>query len=819
MRDVSSAQVDEPPRRRWRWVVLFLAFWATAGVLFTSLDQFKEWRLWDSSFGGNFLAGPSTGWNVATVNTHSWNRDGPMPRNAAAEGHVGGDWEHKLLLHTSVSLKYIIGIEYLLASFALSQDLERTKLIIWIDQGWTPEPGSYTRDVFQKYGALPWVDFAEIEVKELMKGSCYENRSEWLHPNSDKARRINFPGRFWSDLLRIGLLWRWGGFWVDADTMLFFDFQPYAQRHHDNFMVGCNQFDINRQPLKDVWCLNEIVMAQSASVRAQMMEFACMVGVDFEKSIMTRPAKPHHILRPEELKEKTDWVEEVNLDGQYSESLQDLWNAGIMLLCQIALHAGAPEGRRCNPVWFPVEYVDGTYFPGNGLHLPLDKHPVYQFCESDYYSPEIMLHGALDRFRRQPLQKFLESDDVPLLVHTHQKYCRTHRAKPAGFMRVFGRRLEFFLGKDFAYVQNAPVSPTNWAFLRSDEIPYVLAPERRDYNNVQLIVVSPPGHSEARARWRTLVGMRSRMTSPFERASRLTGMSFVVPFTPGQFPENGPLKQNGLYPDGRLEAEHAVFDDVHLVPGVMPKLAKAIETGARTKNDMLNVLRSLDPWLSHAIRVVVGRTECSVCVLVLDDGLFVSEDGIWHLIDNTLYNADQPDWIFFEGVFNARFQVGYTGSGVFMISRDTLGEISPDVPEGVRGRPDYWDVATSYGELEERTLTLTAAPGFPSNMPLRLILTRVRDKKQRVKKLKKVPEKIGLKFQECSGDRSELESWSDVLAIGAKDFLEPNDAIVKVEHDSGPMAVGLLGRFVAAATQAAASGEGISGPCLVLLAA
>eukprot|EP00812_Abedinium_dasypus_P009799 NODE_3461_length_783_cov_297.068681.p1 GENE.NODE_3461_length_783_cov_297.068681~~NODE_3461_length_783_cov_297.068681.p1 ORF type:complete len:191 (+),score=55.85 NODE_3461_length_783_cov_297.068681:3-575(+) len=186
--------------------------------------------------------------------------------------------------------------------------------------------------------------------------------------------------------------------------------------------------------------------------------------------------------------------------------------------------------------------------------------------------------------------------------------------------------------------------------------------------------------------------------------------------------------------------------------------------------------------------------------------------------DHTLYKSKRENWIFFEGVYNARFQVGYSGGGIFMISRDTLGLISADVPEGVRGRPDYWDVDTSYGKLEERRVALASAPGFAPNLQLRVILTRVEDKAQFIRGggLPAVPEQLRLKLHDCQGKKSELERWSDVLAVGPANYSEPTDAIVEVKPDDGPMAVGELGRFVAAAAEAAARGVGIAGPCLIL---
>lgn len=359
----------------------------------------------------------------------------------------GPDWQSMLLIHTRADLTSVTGFDYFLASFALSQNLDKTKLIVWLDEPVENMP-SYMWDLIMKYRFLSWLDFVFFDAKSLMEGSCWEHRTEWSETLEKAADDVKLEGGLWSNLLRMGILWRWGGFWVDARSLFFFDFQPYAERHQNNFVVACTPFNASTA-FKDIQCTNEFMMARDAAVRTTIMHLSCNMSVTLSNSTLVRPRRRERPLVPSQIK-AGDWFEKYSF--KKTKIPQDLWHQDIVLLCQYELIA--QTNRQCNFVFYHSKLIDPLFDTGN-LHGATD-----QFCEAASYPPERLLGARIDHFRSVPLGKFLETDDFPLLTRTHVEDC-VHAAKPGGLLRILGRRLEIPLGKDLAYVSSVPRNPHN----------------------------------------------------------------------------------------------------------------------------------------------------------------------------------------------------------------------------------------------------------------------------------------------------------------------------------------------------------------------
>lgn len=317
--------------------------------------------------------------------------------------------------------------------------------------------------------------------------------------------------------------------------------------------------------------------------------------------------------------------------------LQDMWNAGILILCQHAKRVGNPGGERCNATWFDVRFVDPTYRPMRGPLVPSGIHPVYTFCDSYFYPPEYYLNIDLPRwYTSESVSDFLDKANgkVTLVTHTHHKYCRTNKAGAHGTLDILKRRMERFLGKGFAWITSVPTNPVNWAFhhpkqyssvlsggkqqrlmLRetkdslSSSVPMQLR-EFREFSVVHVVVMSPPGHSQSRARWRsTFSAQKYGEENPYRYATESASLDFVVPYYPGIFPQSvsdskipdghsrnaqkisiaeldmnvryhgvprdhqgggavqsQKLLTNGFFTAARLEAEDDAFEDVILLP-------------------------------------------------------------------------------------------------------------------------------------------------------------------------------------------------------------------------------------------------------------
>jgi len=734
------------------------------------------------------------------------------------------DWHGKLLVHTSLAAKNVVGFEQLIASFGLSQDLDSAMLIIWIDEAWD-DLKSHAGVLAKKYKHIDWVEFAFIDRDALVAGTCWEGRREWTKGGNDEF--LTF--RFWSDLLRVVLLWKHGGFWVDADTILLFDFQPYARRHHDNFMVACDPINMTIQGLIGFYCVNEIMMAQSQMVRDQMLEFSCMSSYDFDTKVMTRPTRPskplgNRVLTHEERLEKR------KIMYANREDLQDLWNTGILLLCLHAQRAGEPEGDRCNHVWYPVKYGDPTYRPDHGPYLPPGKSPVGQFCESAYYSPEYWLGDQLERFQSQTVEKFLESDEVPLVMHTHSKYCRTHRAQPAGSFGVFTRLLEKKVGRDFGYVTSVDRRPQNWAFVKLGKDTEATATERREFHSVVTLVLSPPGHSQSRSRWRRMAANPIELENPFEKESRNSKVIFVVPYAPGTFPaKDERLRMNGKYPPERLESEADMFEDTLLVPSE-PPAASAVEevmiAKPMTKADVVTELSKLRPWILEAFRQLVTTSEVRYVMLVLDDRMMLSQVGLWSLFDDYLFNSGNDFGFdsFFDDVQKPGVSAGLVGAGCILLSRDVIQELSNKYPEArvpmAMGRPEsYWGVSTSFGDLQVSSATFKT-PAHPNGISMQIVASRGTGQNHKNKShMPELPRRLIASVETCTGKSEELVLWRNVLAVAPMKYQRDEKARTHVQQDATALELGTLTFLLSSSLEAVAMGTGTSGPCLMVRAA
>lgn len=107
--------------------------------------------------------------------------------------------------------------EWMLKSYFATQDIERTKLILWSN-------GDLSGNQVLQMWLKRFPDAFELkiaDIKELSKGTELEN-SPMLHLNDKKA---------WvdGDLIRLLLLWQYGGVWVDMDSLLTRDMSPLLE--------------------------------------------------------------------------------------------------------------------------------------------------------------------------------------------------------------------------------------------------------------------------------------------------------------------------------------------------------------------------------------------------------------------------------------------------------------------------------------------------------------------------------------------------------------------------------------------------------------
>ncbi|KAK2461251.1 hypothetical protein APHAL10511_006778 [Amanita phalloides] len=132
-------------------------------------------------------------------------------------GTPGTPWEERVVFHTywRTDLRaFGPRQEWMLKSFFGTQDLNRTKLVVWSNGDLTGN--NILRSYLEKHPAQ--FEMGTVDVPSLARGTVLE-KSALLNMNDQKA---------WidGDLIRLLLLWNYGGVWVDMDSLLTRDLEP-----------------------------------------------------------------------------------------------------------------------------------------------------------------------------------------------------------------------------------------------------------------------------------------------------------------------------------------------------------------------------------------------------------------------------------------------------------------------------------------------------------------------------------------------------------------------------------------------------------------
>lgn len=132
-------------------------------------------------------------------------------------GTPGTPWEERIPFHTywRADLRtFGPRQEYMIKSFFATQDLDRTKLVLWSNGDLT---GNEILKLYLKRYPVQF-EMRIVDIPSLARQTALEG-SGLLKANDPKA---------WvdGDLVRLLLLWNYGGVWVDMDSLLTRDLEP-----------------------------------------------------------------------------------------------------------------------------------------------------------------------------------------------------------------------------------------------------------------------------------------------------------------------------------------------------------------------------------------------------------------------------------------------------------------------------------------------------------------------------------------------------------------------------------------------------------------
>jgi hypothetical protein len=111
-------------------------------------------------------------------------------------------------------------LDALIDSFLMTQDLSQSKLFFWFLDG----PVNKSSSFVQKYqGRHDAVEFREVKLAEFAKGTTMEGRVDILEMNWSTVKK---GPRWKANMFRVLALHKYGGVWVDTDSVLLRDLRP-----------------------------------------------------------------------------------------------------------------------------------------------------------------------------------------------------------------------------------------------------------------------------------------------------------------------------------------------------------------------------------------------------------------------------------------------------------------------------------------------------------------------------------------------------------------------------------------------------------------
>ncbi|BFZ64130.1 hypothetical protein YB2330_005269 [Saitoella coloradoensis] len=131
--------------------------------------------------------------------------------------------------------------EVMIDSFLATQRLgDGHKMIYWYIG---PGPSDKTRQKYAEGVGKGCVEFREFVAEKEAKGTCLAQMPEWS--DAKYREEVKMPVESYSDLVRTLLLAKYGGVWVDSDTLLLHDLTPLIRTGPNAPRLGWNKWNNN----------------------------------------------------------------------------------------------------------------------------------------------------------------------------------------------------------------------------------------------------------------------------------------------------------------------------------------------------------------------------------------------------------------------------------------------------------------------------------------------------------------------------------------------------------------------------------------------
>lgn len=229
------------------------------------------------------------------------------------------------------------------------------KLIYWYEDS-QPYSQDLERFATGEYGK--YVEFRALDRLKEAEGTCMAEMREWI--DAEYQKEINLGVTTQSDLLRNLLLSKYGGIWIDADTLPMRDLTPLirsgpaacgvSSRLHPHIFTDLADIAL-AQLQSDQWNTNLFVMGPPSAIGRKVIETTCRLPFD------------------EALYNQTEF-------GMVIKPNMHYW----LYVDAMLKHCALPE-INCGINRQPIAFTDGQYFAGPRQEFvkPCDNGTVEEF--------------------------------------------------------------------------------------------------------------------------------------------------------------------------------------------------------------------------------------------------------------------------------------------------------------------------------------------------------------------------------------------------------------------------------------------------------
>eukprot|EP00914_Ancora_sagittata_P014500 GHVO01028348.1.p1 GENE.GHVO01028348.1~~GHVO01028348.1.p1 ORF type:complete len:599 (-),score=57.04 GHVO01028348.1:147-1943(-) len=380
--------------------------------------------------------------------------------------------------------------------------------------------GTTTDDIYLNRH-YPNIEFRRLNITTLVVGTCWETREEFVSEDSIFRKKQVAQ---WADILRLLLIYNYGGAWLDADCLPVLDLTILADEYYGKVVGG---FSGNKKVKNAGVFNNNFFMATGMTARKSLLTQSCK----FRKE----PVYDKHGV----MKKTKNMVPTIEPGVAIYVMNWWLFNDGLLRMCWI--------DKDCPMQVMTLKNFDPVWMKTNELYSFCEQVTLeFQYLDSmTSLVRHIANYGDEEGLRKYVLSTPL--DKHVWTIHTRAQQCRSLRGRPSGIYERILSATEWKLSQ-------SPEPPVHAAtFLANDKYEEFQSAANLIFIKHAILIKSNPSNTELRNIMRQSYASKNWTFGKHENPRSVWKLFFVVPYG----------KQKKLH--AKLLMELMNYDDLLLV--------------------------------------------------------------------------------------------------------------------------------------------------------------------------------------------------------------------------------------------------------------